>query len=86
MPWFSMVILTSSRFLASLFKLKNTKPLAWVKKKAFLLDGTKEEKEGLGQCPPENTGSIYRSPSVALSPIVLLEESNVLIWESELRS
>lgn len=39
--------------------------------------------EGLGQCPPENTGSIYRFPSVALSPIALLEESNVLIWERE---
>lgn len=39
MPWFSMVIFTSSRFLASLFKLKNTKP-GWVKKKAFLKSGT----------------------------------------------
>ena len=48
MPWFSMVILTRSRFLASLFKLEkkkktkkpqNHKTLRWVKKKILLLVG-----------------------------------------------
>lgn len=43
MPWFSTVILTSSRFLVSLFKLEKKKILKQVKNKILLPDWSGED-------------------------------------------